>query len=645
MAKAGTSKKKGSKIKVIILIIVLVLIALFIMMIISSMSMMKGMTMADTMSLERKDIENTVSVSGIVESQTFKQVSANLQYNVEKINVEVGDKVKAGDVLATLNSDDLQDQIVQQQANIDNSSINTEYSVSNAEKQYNDTLAQINDGSYPEIRSAKITLDNAESALEKAKKNYEDQLAIQGSDKDNQLIAAQKSVDSAKTELDYAYDDYMEIKDEVEKEDYSSIKDLKKAYDDAKKEYNSRYSETKNKEIFDARQKYEKALTEVSYLTSMQMVDPTLVNEASITKAQKTLAEAEAKLAELEAKYDVETTEDTYEKAMETYTKAKADIDSANTAKLKNAERNYERTKASYENAVNSLNSVKNGSETSLESYEDAIKDAQKSVDNARESYNLALKNSQTTLSSLKTNADREKVLSENNAQLIALEILKEKLDDCVITAPCDGTITAVNCTEGSAAVGVMFIIEDLDNLKMTASIKEYSVSQIKPGLDVKVTIPSLNNKEFDGVISKLSPAGIKGANGKSDGSASFSVEILIRDTKDSGVLIGMTSKCTAVTGSASNVFAVGYDSLVEEADGSCYVYTCDRIEGGNGTATARKIPVEIGFESDAELEIISDELTEGMDIITNSGDMTDGGVIILTDAFGEALQSAMAQQ
>ena len=55
--------------------------------------------------------------------------------------------------------------------------------------------------------------------------------------------------------------------------------------------------------------------------------------------------------------------------------------------------------------------------------------------------------------------------------------------------------------------------------------------------------------------------------------------------------------------------------------------------------------PVTTGFESDAEIEIISDELTDGMTIITNAGDVTDGGVVIIASALGDAVQSAAAAQ
>ena len=91
MSKEKKAGKKGSKIKIIVIIAVLALIAAFIVMMISSASMMSGMTMAETFPLEKKTIENKVSVSGIVESQNFKQVASNLTYNVESVNVEVGD--------------------------------------------------------------------------------------------------------------------------------------------------------------------------------------------------------------------------------------------------------------------------------------------------------------------------------------------------------------------------------------------------------------------------------------------------------------------------------------------------------------------------------------------------------------------------
>ena len=62
-------------------------------------------------------------------------------------------------------------------------------------------------------------------------------------------------------------------------------------------------------------------------------------------------------------------------------------------------------------------------------------------------------------------------------------------------------------------------------------------------------------------------------------------------------------------------------------------------------SALGVSVKTRVGFESDAEIEIISDELTDGMTIITNAGDVTDGGVVIIASALGDAVQSAAAAQ
>jgi RND family efflux transporter MFP subunit len=627
-------EKKKIKVGTIVLIIVIALVAAVVIMAVSSAKMMSQMTSADISQLEKKDISNTVSVSGLVESCNFKSVASNLSYNVETVNVEVGDKVKKGDILCTLNTDDLQDQILQQQASIDNSSINTEYSISDAEKSYNDALAAYNDGTNTAVRNAKTLLDNAEAALQKAQDKYDEQSEIAGSDRDSQLVAAKSNVDSAAKELEYAKADYDEAKSDYENEDYSDLKDLKKAYEDAKKEYDSRYSVSRNKALSDAREAYESALENYSTLSALKNYGSSDVSEADLEKAKNAVDSAHEKLSELEAKGDAQSIADTYEKALDSYTKALADLNAANEAKLRSAERAYERAENSYNSAVKNLELVESGNEMSLKEYKSAVDDARTSVDEAKESYNLAVKEAETSLAKLKAEAERQKMVSENDPSVIALDILMKKLDEAVITAPCDGTVTSVNVVEGSAAVGTLFIIEDTDNLKMTAAVKEYSIGELKEGTEVTVTASALDGKEFDGVISKIAPTAVKGADGKSDGTSSFNIEVTIRDTKDSGLLIGMTAKMTAVTGSAEDVFAVGYDAVVEDSDGASCIYTYE--ETSSGTGIARKLSVETGFESDAEIEIISDSLTEGMSIITNAGDMTDGGIVMASNIMAD---------
>lgn len=73
MSKTNAAGRKGPKVKVIILLIVLAIVIGFVAMMIYSASMMSGMTMAEVTELQKKNIENTISVSGIVESRTFER--------------------------------------------------------------------------------------------------------------------------------------------------------------------------------------------------------------------------------------------------------------------------------------------------------------------------------------------------------------------------------------------------------------------------------------------------------------------------------------------------------------------------------------------------------------------------------------------
>ena len=72
--------------------------------------------MVSTETLQQMDLQNTVSLSGVVESQSGRKVYSTLSYLVEQVNVQVGDVVQQGDVLAQLKTDDLQMDIAQQQA-------------------------------------------------------------------------------------------------------------------------------------------------------------------------------------------------------------------------------------------------------------------------------------------------------------------------------------------------------------------------------------------------------------------------------------------------------------------------------------------------------------------------------------------------
>jgi len=61
---------------------------------------------------QNADISNTISVRGVVESTNSRTVFASLGTDIESIEVRVGDSVTAGQVLAVLDTQDIEDAIV-----------------------------------------------------------------------------------------------------------------------------------------------------------------------------------------------------------------------------------------------------------------------------------------------------------------------------------------------------------------------------------------------------------------------------------------------------------------------------------------------------------------------------------------------------
>ena len=125
---------------------------------------------ANTVKITQKELENKISVSGTVESSEKKNVYSKLNYSVEKINVSVGDVVKKGDVLCTISTEELQQQILQQQASVESSGINSDYTLSDIEQKYADALADYNEGRNTAIVNAQKAVEQAEKALADAKR-------------------------------------------------------------------------------------------------------------------------------------------------------------------------------------------------------------------------------------------------------------------------------------------------------------------------------------------------------------------------------------------------------------------------------------------------------------------------------------------
>ncbi|MCL2575415.1 MAG: HlyD family efflux transporter periplasmic adaptor subunit [Defluviitaleaceae bacterium] len=210
----------------------------------------------------------------------------------------------------------------------------------------------------------------------------------------------------------------------------------------------------------------------------------------------------------------------------------------------------------------------------------------------------------------------------ENDSRMIALMRLERQLAESEIRAPIDGTITFVRADVGNIAAGVMFVIEDTQNLMITTSIREYDAASVAVGMLVEIRIDAVTDAIFNGFVSFIDPTATRSM----QGDVEFGAEIAVTSYTPQ-LRIGMNTRLNVILQESRDTFAVSFDAVWRDDNDDWYVFVA---EGEGSTRTARQMPVTIGISGDFMVEIISDELTSGMLIINNAANVVDGMQILI---------------
>lgn len=145
-----------------------------------------------TTTLQKTSLENSVSTTGTVESANVSTVTTDLKYTVKSVNVQVGDTVQAGDVICTLDTEDLEKQIQRAQESLTGQTEQTQDAYDKALKSYNE---------------AKADYDDAVTAAADAESDYYDSWDDLNA-ATNQVSALQAAYDSAESALSDALSAY-----------------------------------------------------------------------------------------------------------------------------------------------------------------------------------------------------------------------------------------------------------------------------------------------------------------------------------------------------------------------------------------------------------------------------------------------------
>ena len=183
----------------------------------------------ETVAVEKKDIENTTMVTGTISSaQTASEAPKTTNsYPVKSVNVKVGDEVKKGDLLYTLDMTTVENDLKTQEATASAQSAQDADSINNAARQVSEAQSQADyanqaaateyNNAVEDQTTAQNTLTNAQTTLSAAQDAENEALAAYNNAKNNRATASQNTDEN---ETGTTYTD-------------AEIADLKEAYENA----------------------------------------------------------------------------------------------------------------------------------------------------------------------------------------------------------------------------------------------------------------------------------------------------------------------------------------------------------------------------------------------------------------------------
>ena len=375
-------------------------------------------------------------------------------------------------------------------------------------------------------------------------------------------------------------------------------------------------------------------------------------DDQKVENAEQNLDAAQSKAADAAARYQA---------AVDDKNAKKTALDEATAAQAVQEEiealtKAYEEASAAEQSAKDASESADNAVTTAQNNYDSAVTDRAKSY----ESNVSSVEKQEDSVTNQKLNNATNLTKQEDSVQTY-----EENLEKCTVTAPWAGTVTEVNVEAGDTYTsGTLVKIEDCTGFVVTANIDEYDISKISQGMKVYIKTDATGDEELVGEVTFVSPVPVSSSSSGASGGmttstdASYEIKVSIL-TPAEELRIGMTAKLSIVLESVENVLAVPYDAVQQNANGDSVIYVLDGGKGqdegipdgvepegaqagetqtgettGKQKAPAadqsvqqnqREIVVTTGLETDYYIEVQSDELTEGMQVITPTYSTTTG--------------------
>ncbi len=190
-------------------------------------------------------------------------------------------------------------------------------------------------------------------------------------------------------------------------------------------------------------------------------------------------------------------------------------------------------------------------------------------------------------------------------ARIAAIEATIDLIN---LRAPFDGTVTEIRSKTGDQITpgAVSFRIDDLSRLLVDVEIPEIDINRLKTGMSARISFDAINNKEYEGVITKVAQVANITA-----GIVNFTVTLELTNA-DEFVRPGMTAAVNIVVSEIEDVLIIP-NRAVRLREGQRVVYVLKP-----GELIPNPVNITIGSTSDLQSEILEGEIKEGDVIVLN---------------------------
>mgnify|MGYP001439703718 CR=1 FL=1 len=631
--------KKISVKKALIILSVLAVIAIII---ISAMARgSKDLNEYTTITLERGDLIQTVSETGIIKTSDSFDLSFEQGGKISVIQTEVGQEVEKDQVIAELDHSALDIRLAQTRASLDIANANLtklrtgatsqeiaiyEASYNRAKSAYDSSLTELEtyqkslDESIAQATKTLYDLENTgagtptvyEQALDAAETNLENTETTYQQGIDNSITSSLNIVETQTSAINNSLDQINSIINEDDYEDYLSVKNktylsnARKSYDEAivlldqtnlntpkvkaaphrdnVKNLLQETLDTLNKTYLSLNNSFsalENSVTGSAFSKTTLDGLKTIIN-TQIGIISASITSTQSAIQSLDSA--ILTYDTRVDTANDTYTQAKTNLDNAITT------------------AKNNLTNVKNNGDQQLASLEGRV-----------ESANQSLFVAQAELNRVKSPARAEDI-SLYQAQYrqaeAELNSVTNQIEKTKLKAPIDGVVSKINFEVGEQYnVGrvVATVISETE-YRIDVDISESDIPKVKIGDEVSITLDALSEDvKFIGSVSFIEPAETV-----IQDVIYYKVEITFDSANGNLKLVkpGMTANVEITTNEKISILAIPGRAIIDRNGDGKFVKTYN-----NNVIEEKK--VQIGIIGDGGMVEIISGLEEGDEVVT----------------------------